>query len=84
MEPASDEDPETQIVQIPEITQEYFDDNEFIDTKEALDNERIIELVKNLVVNDNEPDDFVDEESKITFIEAKKTLINLVLFASNS
>ncbi|CAG8680309.1 14634_t:CDS:2 [Gigaspora margarita] len=94
IEPASDEDPETQIVQIPEVTtalyetqelidltndtylqqiiQEYFDYDEFVDTEEALDDERIIELVKNLVVNDNEPDDSVDEEPKITFIEATK------------
>ncbi|CAG8810521.1 7174_t:CDS:2, partial [Gigaspora margarita] len=102
MELASDKDPETQIVQIPEvtialyetqelidltndiylqqITQEYFDNYEFIDTEEALDDEQIIELVKKLVVNNNEPDNSVDEEPKITFIEVKKNLNQLLSF----
>ncbi|RIB21837.1 hypothetical protein C2G38_2298292 [Gigaspora rosea] len=102
IEPAFDEDPKTQIIQIPEvttalfeiqelidltndthlqqITQEYFDYDEFIDTKEALDNERIIEFVKNPVVSDNEPDNFVDEEPKITFTETKKSLNQLLSF----
>ncbi|CAG8507032.1 9105_t:CDS:2 [Gigaspora margarita] len=70
MEPAFDEDLETQIIQIPE----------FIDTEEALDDERIIEFVKNPVVNDNEPNDFVDKEPKITFTKAKKSLNQLLSF----
>ncbi|CAG8812332.1 5642_t:CDS:1, partial [Racocetra fulgida] len=39
------------------LTQDYLDDDEPIETEEALDDERIIELVKNPIVNDNRSDD---------------------------
>ncbi|CAG8502143.1 12892_t:CDS:2 [Dentiscutata heterogama] len=62
------------------LTQDYLDDDEPIETEEALDDERIIELVKNPIVNDNRSDDQVDEEPKITFAEAKSSLNQLLTF----
>ncbi|CAG8739779.1 1230_t:CDS:2, partial [Gigaspora rosea] len=102
LEPAPNEDPEAQIIQIPDIitaqheaqevidltedanlqqlTQDYLDDNKSIKTKEVLDDERIIEFVKNPVVNEDKSDDQVDEEPKITFAEAKSSLNQLLTF----
>ncbi|RIB02820.1 hypothetical protein C2G38_2226781, partial [Gigaspora rosea] len=96
------EDPEAQIIQIPEIitaqheaqevidltedtnlqqlTQNYLDDDEPIETEEVLDDEQIIEFVKNPVVNDNKSDEQVDEEPKITFAEATSSLNQLLTF----
>ncbi|CAG8814708.1 24018_t:CDS:2, partial [Cetraspora pellucida] len=63
-----------------QLTQDYLDNDEPIETEEALDDERIIELVKNPIVNDNRSDDQVDEEPKITFAEAKSSLNQLLTF----
>ncbi|CAG8734667.1 10049_t:CDS:1, partial [Racocetra fulgida] len=57
-----------------QLTQDYLDNDESIEIEEALDDERIIELVKNLIVNDNRSDDQVNKEPKITFAEAKSSL----------
>ncbi|CAG8846058.1 43833_t:CDS:1, partial [Gigaspora margarita] len=56
---------------LQQLTQDYFDYDESIKTKELLDNEQIIKFVKNLVVNNNKSNEQVDEEPKITFAKAK-------------
>ncbi|CAG8568376.1 17466_t:CDS:2, partial [Cetraspora pellucida] len=62
------------------LIQEYLNDNESIDTEDFLNDKQIIEFVKNPINNNNEPNNQVDEEPKITFAEAKKNLNQLLSF----
>ncbi|CAG8618323.1 10680_t:CDS:2 [Racocetra persica] len=68
----------TEDLHLRQLTQDYLDDDESIKTEEALDDELIIELVKNLIVNDNRSDDQVDEEPKIIFAETKNSLLTFI------
>ncbi|CAG8836464.1 8595_t:CDS:2, partial [Gigaspora margarita] len=70
----------TEDTNLQQLTQDYLDDDEPINTEEVLDDEQIIEFVKNPVVNDNKSDEQVDEEPKITFAEAKSSLNQLLTF----
>ncbi|CAG8443976.1 3299_t:CDS:2 [Cetraspora pellucida] len=65
---------------LKQLTQEYLDDNEPIITEEIMDDNRIIELIKNPDKNDDKSEDPVDEEPKITFVEAKQSLNQILKF----
>ncbi|CAG8756594.1 34482_t:CDS:2 [Gigaspora margarita] len=70
----------TDNTQLQQLTQEYLDNDEPIETEEAMDDNRIVELVKNPDIGDDKPEDPVDEEPRITFAEAKQSLNQLLKF----
>ncbi|CAG8848674.1 39925_t:CDS:1, partial [Gigaspora margarita] len=70
----------TDNTQLQQLTQEYLDDDEPIKTEEAMDDNCIVELVKNPDTGDDKPEDPVDKEPRITFAEAKQSLNQLLKF----
>lgn len=62
---------------IQQLAQEYLNNDEFIITEEVMNDDRIIELINNPDAEDND-DNQVEEEPKITFTEAKQQ-INILL-----
>ncbi|CAG8471595.1 11386_t:CDS:1, partial [Cetraspora pellucida] len=63
---------------IQQLAQDYLDNDEFIATEKVMDDNRIIELISNSDVEENNDNPVEEEEPRITFTEVKKN-INLLL-----
>ncbi|CAG8824508.1 1237_t:CDS:2, partial [Gigaspora margarita] len=51
------------------IRKEYLNNDDFVTTKEVMDDNRIIELINNPDINNNKANNLVEEEPRITFTE---------------
>ncbi|CAG8605754.1 4009_t:CDS:2 [Gigaspora margarita] len=63
---------------LQQLVQEYLNNDDFVATEEVMDDNQIIELINNPDINNNKADNLVEEEPRITFTEAERSL-NLLL-----
>lgn len=63
---------------LQQLVQEYLNNDDFVATEEVMDDNQIIELINNPDIDNNKADNLVEEEPRITFTEAERSL-NLLL-----